>query len=344
MEYFLWSCAQWSILEKYKNFLKIDVENVQIREATFDAILTACVTRFVGWLLYHVGSVGTLGRSQLFYISFLNHYYGLSRDGLDINGRFGFGVTTDMFDKLRAQHEHKGKTRLSAKLKLPHVSWWDNFSKFHAHSIPSLQKNVFSSCLWTGVTVNEYQGPEIDMSIEIDDNGDLVQAMPDDLFSHQARTDEGISGIFDEGPQYYDNSLVKKYDVASIPLTIDVKQFPEMKNQILSSKNTTQFIHPHKLVKVNIGSNRGLLSLLRSLQEDEKMHRPGMCEKYKCINVDENIYYRILKVHYFYLFTSYIDSQKIHIHVVLNCLSNKKVALGGTLKFPLKKPVWEVHF
>ena len=53
---------------------------------------------FMGWLLFNIGRMGTNGRRQLFYITFLNHYFGLSRQGINTLAQYGFGVTLDMFD------------------------------------------------------------------------------------------------------------------------------------------------------------------------------------------------------------------------------------------------------
>ena len=52
---------------------------------------------------------------------------------------------------------------------------------------------------------------------------------------------------------------------------------------------------PFKMMQENIGSNRGLIVIMRELYEHYGMHS-GTCSKYACLNVDENIFWRILKV------------------------------------------------
>ena len=245
-----------SVAKQYKLFLDLQVDDEQ-RVNKFDEILTKCVTRFSGWLLYHVASVVTKGRSQLFYVSFMNHYFGISRDGIAANARYGFGVTNDMFDDLRRAHEFKAADIVLQILLLPHSFWYDNFSKFLTHSIPSVKKDIFASCLWTGVTINQYSGPPVPISVVYDDDGTSIPAMPTDLMECKANVQQNIVDCYNEGRSYFDDSLVNQYNINSIPLTIDVKKFPDMKAIITSPKNSTEFIHPQKLIKRNIGTNRG---------------------------------------------------------------------------------------
>jgi hypothetical protein len=68
-----------------------------------DDLVQSCLNGYVGWLLYHVGSVGTNGRRQLFYLSFVCRFYGLSRAGLDLLAQFGFCVNLTMFDEMLKQ-------------------------------------------------------------------------------------------------------------------------------------------------------------------------------------------------------------------------------------------------
>ena len=59
---------------------------------------------FMGWLLFHVNSIGSNGCRQLFYITFVSSYYGLSRNGVHTLSEYGYGISTDLFDKYRKQH------------------------------------------------------------------------------------------------------------------------------------------------------------------------------------------------------------------------------------------------
>ena len=254
------------------------------------------ISHFVGWLLFHVSSVDSRARRQLFYVSFVNNYYGLSRDGLKINHKFGFGVAMTMFDEIQQEHQALAKKLALSRQKLPHVAWWDNFSKFRAFSIPTLVKDVFASCLWTGITINEYTGPPVDTSVVYKDGEVVVPAMPATILETRDSVCYNMSQAYDSCSFFFSRSLVKRYGVHSVPLKIDTKEFPDLKDVIESDKNNMTFIHPDKLMKLNIGSNAGLIRILREYQTEHKMHLEGGCAEYKCLNVDENIFWRILKV------------------------------------------------
>ena len=64
--------------------------------------------KFVGWVLNHINLIGSNGRDQLSYLTFVLHYYGLSREGINILSKYGFGVTCAMFDKFREHHAARG--------------------------------------------------------------------------------------------------------------------------------------------------------------------------------------------------------------------------------------------
>lgn len=127
-----------------------------------------------------------------------------------------------------------------------------------------------------------------------DFNGQVVPAMPDHILENRNDVMSVLQNVIDEGVEYYDNSLVRQYDVRNIPLKVNVKQFPDLRHTLESFTMTD--IQPLKLIKVNIGSNEGLIHIMRTIYEDNNMHQDDTCQRYVSINVDENIYWRMLKV------------------------------------------------
>ena len=295
MEYYLHSCSSFSVKTKYDQYLH--TQNIEQKRLLWQEVVEKCKSHFSGWLLFHVNSVGACGRRQMFYVTFVDHFFGLSRNGIELNSSLGYGVKLNMYDTERKRHEElsKEKTQVIIRDK-PYVAWWDNFSKFHRRTVPTLTNDVFSSCLWTGVTVNEYTGPPVNVGIRLGDNNEVIPAMPDDLFAVMPLVEQGISMIYGMGKSLYDGSLVKKYEVNSIPLKIDSKKFPNLAPVLNSVTNKTTHINPWKLVKQNIGSNKGLCNMMREFQDDNNMAVDGGCDKYHTTSVDENIMYRILKV------------------------------------------------
>lgn len=295
MEYYLYSCSAWSVYASYQEYLL--TVDLAMKATLFAEIIKKCSPHFSGWLLFHINSVGSVGRKQMFYVTFVNHYFGLSRSGIEMNSAIGYGVTLGMYDRERRRHEELAKRRAAAVVdSKAYVQWWDNFSKFRSHSVPTIAKDVFATCLWTGITVNEYTGPPVNNTIQFNGDGDVIPAMPDDLFANEEVVLAGIDHIYNEGKLYYDKSMVKKYDIINIPLKVDTKRFPHLADTLNSSKNSTKHINPYKLIRHNIGSNLGLATILREFQDDNKMTMHNTVQSYSNVNTDENIFYRGLKV------------------------------------------------
>jgi hypothetical protein len=179
----------------------------------------------------------------------------------------------------------------------------DNFSKFIARQVPTTDKGIFSSCLWTGVAVIECDPDDdhkYDMQIKHKPDGAVLPAMPDKLLQHSDRIVNGVTLILGNCRNYYDKSLVKKYDVRCIPLKVNTKIFTDMADIVEHKRNTTGIVYPAKLIEHNIGSNHGLVTLLRQLMVELGMDN-DTCTNYEVLNVDENIYWRTMKVSYIYM-------------------------------------------
>ena len=100
-EYYLHSCSGYAVNELYESYL--NAPDASTKSSMFVDILKKCASHFSGWLLFHINSVGTLGRKQMFYITFVDHYFGLSR--IELNSAIGYGVTLGMYGRERKRHE-----------------------------------------------------------------------------------------------------------------------------------------------------------------------------------------------------------------------------------------------
>lgn len=180
----------------------------------------------------------------------------------------------------------------------PHFVWIDNFSKTMSRSVPTLSKGVYSSMLWTGVCLFAHPDTTINDSVRLDAIGEVIPAMPDNLLNGRDVVTKGVYGILREGAKYLDVSLVNKYTIRHVPPKIDVKLFPEMTAIVNNPVNTLAYVYPAKLIEENVGSNRGLVSIIRGMYEEWKMDTDE-CKRYKSLNLDENIYWRVLKVYLF---------------------------------------------
>ena len=97
----MWTASPYS---KHREWVKINsrlLDGECIEAETQMNIIQANKNLFTGWLLFHIGSIGTNGTRQLFYITFNCAYFGLSRDGIDIMYKHGFGVSLSKYDELK---------------------------------------------------------------------------------------------------------------------------------------------------------------------------------------------------------------------------------------------------
>jgi len=168
--------------------------------------------------------------------------------------------------------------------------WWDNFSKIYAVAIQTLEKGAMRNCLWTSQALHRYVGAPVSTPSILQH-----KAMPDPdwLSAGSKLLMENIKHIDNLGRNRYVSSLCKKYNVVRVPIkpTLDARTEPDMAAVLAESRDGLVHFFPSDIVGENIGSNRGLLKLLKTLDTD----RTDMTE-FSYLNVDCNIYMRVLKV------------------------------------------------
>ena len=186
---------------------------------------------------------------------------------------------------------------------MAHVLWVDNFSKVFRKSIPTSSTGTYNSCLWTGYAAFVVDDDRVKTSILKNHRGQIVQGMPTDPCDAErvSQVIDGLQYVHADMRSYYDGSTVKRFDVRNVPPKIDTKRHIDMKHIVEDPKNSTQNVHPLKLFKKNIGSNEGLISVLSDIAATYGLIN-STCTDYVILNVDENIYWRIMKV----LFRNYM--------------------------------------
>ncbi len=110
-EYFMWTCSGYSSHRRFCKLCSCVDDNSHVQHHEERELVSDNLTRFVGWLLFHLSSIGSNGRRQLFYITFLNRYYGLSRNGVDNLCRFGYGLNNTMMDEMTQDSVVKSQVR-----------------------------------------------------------------------------------------------------------------------------------------------------------------------------------------------------------------------------------------
>ena len=120
--------------------------------------------------------------------------------------------------------------------------------------------------------------------------------MPTDILSRQDEVMQGLRYIHGKGANYLPKSLVQRYSVCNVPPKIDISANPELKQDAHDRMHSMDIVYPHKLVEENVGSNRGLLIILKQEFYDKNNMGSGECQDYVNLNLDENIFWRTLMV------------------------------------------------
>ena len=188
------------------------------------------------------------------------------------------------------------------------VLWFDNFSKFYAAAVPGISKGAFSSCMWTGLGLHSYIGPQIDTKMKPGE-----RAMPLSLFEPAgvAVFQALMQSVDADGKRLLSKSLLSKYSVCSVPLkpVVDATTEPQLARVLSESRDGMVNFTPLEMLGDNVGSNRGLLLILRDLFA--KQRKPG---HYSFLSVDCNIFMRILKVITFFMLFSLILMTSRHVY------------------------------
>ena len=179
----------------------------------------------------------------------------------------------------------------------PHVLWVDNYSKVFRKSVPTTNKGRYNTCLWTGYAAFVCDTPNIQTTLLKNRDGMVIPGMPDNLCSEESvdQVKAGITFVSNNIRKYYYESVVLQYDVANVPPKINTNIHTRLRTVVEHVKNSTKNVHPLKLLKRDIGSNAGLISVLVDICETYGVVDQS-CTDYVILNVDSNIYWRILKV------------------------------------------------
>jgi hypothetical protein len=179
----------------------------------------------------------------------------------------------------------------------PHVIWWDNFSKFKAYQIPTLDKGTYNQMLWTGKALR-IPRTYVSMQCHTYDNGDIIPAMPDDLFLEADNMMEFFCGV-NEGDAMlqHDESLLTQLNVQRVPLMPDVTKVTNEKHKaaINDRHDALDNLCPEGIDPRNIGSRIGFLSLMKEHCQ-EQLQFDDICDEYSIFNLDVDIFNRCLKV------------------------------------------------
>ena len=100
-EYFMWTSSGYAVFRKFQSSVAVEGHEQSLSLQEQQEFMQGAGSKFAGWLLLHLGNIGSNGRDQLFYLTLVAHYHGLSRNGIDLMSRFGYTTNLNRFDNKR---------------------------------------------------------------------------------------------------------------------------------------------------------------------------------------------------------------------------------------------------
>ena len=181
---------------------------------------------------------------------------------------------------------------------VPHVLWFDNFSKMFRHTMTTMSRATLADALWTGLAIRQYAFPGISMNIMMR-RGFPVTAMPDDPFEHVApmlATMMQVTEVKGNMPLLYDDSMYVRWGVNRVPVVpMRDKLPPEVLASLQRCPARLDDFYPKGLLKTNVGSNIGLCKVMLEVLRSSGHDLPAPPKKYLAMTVDINIFDRVLK-------------------------------------------------
>jgi hypothetical protein len=182
-----------------------------------------------------------------------------------------------------------------------HTIWLDNFSKIRAMQIPDLDIGSWQDCNWTG-RAYRVSRVDVDTSARLNAALEIEPAMPNNIWSFMpALKDNFLLHNVPQAdcPRLYDTSLTTRMGVNNVPLKPRESKCAkeEHKKAVNEGHDGLTTCFPDGIILINIGSNKGLLRLLRFHYQSICVH--DNAARYSALNVDANIFDRCLKVDLF---------------------------------------------
>ena len=157
-----------------------------------------------------------------------------------------------------------------------------------------VHSEIASGPVW--VSRNTSIGRAVDLRLHLSTTG-----MPDNMFSRglNKRMTQIITRMSSSQWSYFQSSYVVTMNVNQVPLKPRVSwvEHPDLHRILSESRDGLTNFFPLKIEKHNIGSNRGLLTILKDLSIERKASlQAGDTDNIRVVCVDCNIFMRVLKV------------------------------------------------
>ena len=178
----------------------------------------------------------------------------------------------------------------------------------------SISRATLADALWTGIAIRKYAFPDVCTDV-IHRRGFIFPAMPGDPFQHllgMLNIMTQLSQVDGEMPHLFDDCLFSRWGVNRIP-AVPMKDSlpPETLAALDRCPSRLVDFYPQGLMKVKVGSNKGLCHVMLTVMEMYGQDRVEPPSKYLTMTVDINIFDRIIKVQALLTIRSILVTQNI---------------------------------
>ena len=150
-----------------------------------------------------------------------------------------------------------------------HVTWLDNFSKFYGCDMQGISQGAWKECLWTGKAVMSVRMPSRFGRPPL--VSQLHQAgVPPDLFRDEHIADvtrDCVTRFKQDRHDFHSKSISVLTNVNTIPPkpTVQPGMDAALEHRIIKAGDGLDTFHPDDILEENIGSNEGLMHILRCI-------------------------------------------------------------------------------
>ena len=285
-----------STFRKARNRLPL---SARARMVNFNKIFPQVKAVFLGWLLRSFYNISQKNSSQLFYVSLLAEWRGISRKGLDILGKMNMLLPSRTYKRYRDGALLNQKRKVKKILqKGTFVFWVDNFSKHFRKSYLLNAANVpYRNVDYTPFGISEIPN-SLQISLDHAFIGPaLIESFPT-LPSNRFFTKQMVAVVarYDNfcNHHLWHNSTARRFQTFNIPLKLenDVLTQEEL---LQGSRDGLRHFQPVQLAPFNVGKTEGLVQTINDIKRI--FVKPN---KYCLGKVDIDIFWRLCKVCYFF--------------------------------------------
>lgn len=274
----------------------------------YNAVTDQIKPVFFGWLMQCLKGRSQKNTSQLFYISLLNEWRGLSVKGMDPAGKMGTMLASRTYRRhknlaLRVQaRQVEGIIRQTSC-----IFWFDNFNKFFRRFVLAIPIGPYQQVSWTPLAITKLPGTSArNLSHVNRADGSLKSAYPSIVFTRRTVTE--LMDFFEQfndflPAQFWQTSVATVNQVFTTPLRLPIQHTQDELR--FGSETGLKYFQPVDLVPHNVQTKQGLCDMLRFVRLNH--WSPG---HYMLLKLDVDLYWRVAKVTIFYLFSFQKERKK----------------------------------